>query len=297
MLEEVTTLQAELIQLMEKGGFHLHKWASNCEDILCKQFDVVDLTKINRKQILGLIRNTQTNQFVIPWNLADQQEVHTKRKLLSEIMRLYDSLGICAPVIFKAKCILQELWKIPNLQWDDELPTSIQQKWNEFRRQIKGEVRIARCIQVQTSISFELHGFGDASELGYGCCLYVITSITERAKIVNLLCAKSRVAPLKGATIPRLELSAALLLAELTHKVKTAMNIQFRKITLWTDSTITLYRIKLAPSRFTFVANRIARIQELTSQSQWSHVPGELNPADVVSRGCLPDALKCREGK
>ncbi|XP_071653414.1 uncharacterized protein [Temnothorax longispinosus] len=70
------------------------------------------------------------------------------------------------------------------------------------------------------------------------------------------------------------------------------MKIQFQKITLWTDSQITLYRIRSTPSRFaTFVANRIVQIQELTLPSQWKHIPGELNP-DIVSRGCLPETLK-----
>ncbi|XP_071579548.1 uncharacterized protein [Temnothorax nylanderi] len=208
-------------------------------------------------------------------------------------MKLYDPLGICAPVIFKAKCILQELWKVPNLHWDDELPSSIQQKWNEFRNQIPEEIKVPRCIQDQSSVWFELHGFGDASELGYGCCLYIRAITNDKRKTVRLLRAKLRVAPLKKATIPRLELLATLLLAELKEKAILAMKIQFQKITLWTDSKITLYRIKSTPSRFaTFVANRIVRIQELTSPSQWKHIPGELNPADIVSRGCSPETLK-----
>ncbi|XP_071580935.1 uncharacterized protein [Temnothorax nylanderi] len=256
--EEVITLQSELTQLMKRGGIDLHKWATNCKDVSFTQCDVVDLTKTDRKQVLGLIWETQSDQFVIPWNTTTQQETHTKRKLLSEIMKLYDPLGICAPVIFKAKCILQELWKVPNLHWDDELPSSIQQKWNEFRNQIPGEIKVPRCIQDQSSVWFELHGFGDASELGYGCCLYIRAITNDKRKTDSLLCAKSRVAPLKKATIPRLELLAALLLAELKEKAILAMKIQFQKITLWTDSKITLYRIKSTPSRFaTFVANRI----------------------------------------
>ncbi|XP_011858413.1 PREDICTED: uncharacterized protein LOC105555972, partial [Vollenhovia emeryi] len=267
--EQVTSLQAELIQLLKQGGFDLHKWASNCKDVAHGHSDVVDLIKTNKQQILGLVWETQTDEFIISWNISDSKETHTKRELLAEIMRLYDPLGICAPMIFRAKCLLQELWKVPNVQWDDPLPDSIQRDWNRFRKQVTGEIQIPRCIRPPSSNQFELHGFGDASELGYGC------------------------APLKKSTIPRLELSAALILAELTQRVKLAMKLHFRKVILWTDSTITWHRIQSDPSRFsTFVANRVMRIQELSAPEQWRHVPGELNPADIVSRGCLPNALR-----
>ncbi|XP_011868362.1 PREDICTED: uncharacterized protein LOC105562261, partial [Vollenhovia emeryi] len=228
--------------------------------------DVVDLIKTNKQQILGLVWETQTDEFIISWNISDSKETHTKRELLAEIMRLYDPLGICAPMIFRAKCILQELWKVPNVQWDDSLPDSIQRDWNRFRKQVTGEIQIPRCIRPPSSNQFELHGFGDASELGYGCCIYVQALFEEQTVTTRLLCAKSRVAPLKKSTIPRLELSAALILAELTQRVKLAMKLHFRKVILWTDSTITWHRIQSDPSRFsTFVANRVMRIQELSA--------------------------------
>lgn len=76
---------------------------------------------------------------------------------------------------------------------------------------------------------------------------------------------KSKIAPLRKLTVPRLELCAALLLSQLIVKVTSCMNIEFDDTYLWTDSEITLYRIKSSPSRYaTFVANRISQIQEHT---------------------------------
>jgi len=107
-----------------------------------------------------------------------------------------------------------------------------------------------------------------------------------------LVCSKSRVAPLKRLSLPKLELCAALLLSQLCQAVLKALNKTFGRIILWSDSTITLHWIRTHPYRLkTFVANRVASIQELTSAFEWRHVPSQDNPADLISRGILPAEL------
>ena len=83
-------------------------------------------------------------------------------------------------------------------------------------------------------VSTELQGFGDASDSGYGCCIYIVTVAESGERCSRLLCAKSRVAPLRRQTIPRLELCASLLLAELMEKVINSMNMTFDCINWWT---------------------------------------------------------------
>ncbi|KAM8718925.1 hypothetical protein ACLKA7_011602 [Drosophila subpalustris] len=102
----------------------------------------------------------------------------------------------------------------------------------------------------------------------------------------RLLCSKSRVAPLKTLTIPKLELAAAHLLSELISNIAEIVQLSC-SFYCWSDSTIVLSWIREAPSNFNvFVSNRIAQIQERTKGMTWRHVPSEMNPADVLSRGC-----------
>jgi len=102
----------------------------------------------------------------------------------------------------------------------------------------------------------------------------------------RLLCAKSRVASLKGETIPRLELNGALTLAELMNKVATAWRIDCRACYLWTDSTIVLGWINTQCTRLkVYVANRVNQILELSDSTQWKYVNTTENPADIISRG------------
>ena len=132
----------------------------------------------------------------------------------------------------------------------------------------------------------EIHGFSDACNHGYGACLYI------RKISVSLLCSKSRVAPLKTQTIPRLELNAALLLARLFKNVKDNLDIQFDRAYFWTDSEIVLHWINTSPQLLKmYVANRVTEIQKYTEIGSWKYVPTESNPADLLSRGALPETF------
>ncbi len=136
----------------------------------------------------------------------------------------------------------------------------------------------------------ELHVFTDASEHGYGACAYLrITDVTG-AITCRLVLGKSRVAPLKNQTLPRLELTAAVVGARLVGQCARELEQPMERITLWSDSMIVLGYIANKRRRFkTFVTNRLAAIFETTEPKQWRHVEGKLNPADLASRGIEPE--------
>ncbi|GFU11728.1 uncharacterized protein TNCV_2611211 [Trichonephila clavipes] len=130
-----------------------------------------------------------------------------------------------------------------------------------------------------------IHGFADASTAAYGAVLYA-QSISEEDVSTRLLCSKSRVAPVKPITIPRLELCACVLLSQLLEKVLHSLTLPIQQIRLWTDSNIELAWIQRSPEQLkTFIGNRIKIIQRLTQNCQWNHVSSNENPADLISRG------------
>ncbi|XP_049867231.1 uncharacterized protein LOC126367648 [Pectinophora gossypiella] len=126
----------------------------------------------------------------------------------------------------------------------------------------------------------------------YGACAYIRTYNDDSDIVVKFLCAKSKVAPLKTLSIPRLELCGALIGAKLYKKIIDSLRLSFDHVFFWTDSTIVMGWLRMSPHLLkTFVQNRVTEINELTGDMQWLHVSSGDNPADLVSRGLNLDML------
>lgn len=150
-----------------------------------------------------------------------------------------------------------------------------------------------RIIHANMPIDFQLHGFADASQQAYGACVYLRTVSEDGEVTVRLFASKSRVAPVKSLSIPRLELCGALLLSQLVSKLKGCLGIKINDIILWTDSTIILHWLQDCSRNWTpFVANRVGEIQTITCIENWRHVGSKENPADPLSRGIMLADLK-----
>ncbi|GFW92832.1 integrase catalytic domain-containing protein [Trichonephila clavipes] len=193
------------------------------------------------------------------------------------------------------KCLLQELW-LRKLSWDDELPPDINAVWSQWWLELPflSELKIPRKILDSSGDSSEvqIHTFSDASQKAYGAAAFLRVKHKDRVS-VDLVTSKSRVAPLKRLSLPRLELMGALLAARLAKEVKKILDQKCStRAFFWTDSQVTLHWIK-GPShrRKPFVANRVREIQSLTDPNSWFHCSGKDNPADLLTRGISVDAL------
>lgn len=134
------------------------------------------------------------------------------------------------------------------------------------------------------TIETELYGFSDASERAFAAVVYIRERIEDGSYYIALISAKTKVAPLKLVSLPRLELCAAVLLARLARYVQAILNISGAPLYLWSDSTVTLGWIKGHPTRWKpYVANKVSEIQTTVPETTWHHIPGEDNPVDCVS--------------
>ncbi|XP_058448777.1 uncharacterized protein LOC131428752 [Malaya genurostris] len=283
----------QLISMLTSAGLPLRQWSSNCQMVLNtiplelrETQTLLDLDHESSVTTLGLRWEPSTDLLSFKTPNWKEYTVLNKRAILSQISSLFDPLGLIGPTISKAKIMLQNLWRL-QLDWDTPVAKSFACQWYDFQQNLSAltDLRVSRPVISPGYDRVEIHGFSDASEAAYGACIYLRSIQSEGSCTVRLLISKSKVAPIGTQTIPRLELCAAQLLARLLTQVQNSTNV-IGTVYLWTDSSIVLNWIATSPSAWkTFVANRVAEIQELTSHVEWNHVPSKDNPADLISRG------------
>ena len=300
-LEDAIQLQDALQKTLESAGFCLRKWSSNIPSAV--QHLPLDLQEAPKAHEFH-DDNYQTKVLGVRWlplqdvftftvvNDVDPESIKTKRQMLSDIARLYDPLGWLSPLVITFKVLVQQTW-IAGVDWDDEVLAAILKTWLSARKDLPAisSISIPRCVvsSLIPQSTVELHVFCDASETAFSAVIYSRVSSTDDSYLVSLLTAKSRVAPVKTLSLPRLELSGAVLAAKLVQSTTLALSklsVNISRVMAWTDSTIVLSWLASYPGTWgCFVANRVSLIQEQVAPSQWKHVPSEQNPADCASRG------------
>ncbi|XP_076037500.1 uncharacterized protein LOC143022959 [Oratosquilla oratoria] len=306
MLKSVASPQ-ETIEVIEDtrsvlrhGGFNLTKFMINDVKLLesideqDRAKEAKELTSNMHSKVLGIKWDVENDCFFFVSKGVQTQNV-TRRVMLSQLASTYDPLGLVLPIIVPAKILFQEATRL-KMSWDENIPISLCQKWLKWITSLYeiSRLRFPRCVLPLewNGCTSELHHFCDASEVAFGACTYLRTIDQDGKVHVALLASKARVAPIKGVTIPRLEISAAVEAAKLDVVVKRELDIPLLKSNFWSDSTIALAYIQNETRRFkTFVANRVTLIRQVSEANQWHHVSGDENPADVLSRGCFVDNL------
>lgn len=289
--EEIAVqLKADLTKVLAANGYPLRKWRSN----ISKLNDSKEVTEIVEEgqlsQMLGLHWDSQKDQFTFQIYKMPQ-DICTKRNILSIASKIFDPLGWLNPFTINIKIFMQTLW-LRKVSWDDPLADDLRRYWETLFDQfiILNQIGIPRFVG-DLSDDAQLHGFSDASEVAYSAAVYVRTR-TREGYVVHLLTSKSKVAPIKQISLPRLELCGAHLLAKLVKAVAHAYDKPSIPIWLWTDSMVVLSWLKGHPRKWkNYIANRVGAIHTLTPEAIWRHVRGSENPADLATRGVAANEL------
>ncbi|XP_015124831.1 uncharacterized protein LOC107046673 [Diachasma alloeum] len=228
-------------------------------------------------KVLGLYCHQSSDTFRFK-SKQFESAIVTKRVVASEIAQVVDPLGFIAPLITRGKIIIQDLWKL-KLTWNTPLPKESEDQWTSFRENLNqlNQVSVLRWLRLSSETSsIQIHGFADASTAAMSAVVYIRTKqINEPASTV-MVCAKIKIAPLKRMTIPRLELTAALMLTQLVVVTQQMLELNAVDMYLWSDSSVALAWIKSHPSRWKdFVQNRVIKIQESLPNPTWRHISAE----------------------
>lgn len=290
--QEAKEKREQVEQALRRGCLELRKWSSNSKDLLPdaegQDEFYIEPEENSTSKVLGLVWSAATDEFSFKVSDIDN-EVLTKRTMLSNIAKLFDPLGWLSPFVVRAKVLMQSLWLI-KLGWDDQnLPEETQTEWLELceEMQLIKQLKIPRFIGPGPKpAKVKLVGFADASKRAYSAVAYIYVEYENGDRKSNLLRAKTKVAPLKTQSIPRLELCATVELTKLIKTVKDTWLGRIDEIVCYTDSQIVLdWFSKHASSWHTFVANRVSLVQTTLPEVKWNHVPSKRNPADLNSRG------------
>ena len=289
-VEETREIKENAVKILGEGEFQLHKWHSNAAEL---ESDVnEDGETTYAKESLGTTPS-ETKLLGLSWNKLDdtlsvtfpphENEV-TKRVVLRTMARIYDPLGLAAPILLTAKVIFRDICDF-KLRWDADLPEQLKRRWEKWLESLPVQLTMPRAIPRDIGVVTELilHGFADASLLG--CCAVIYAVVKQIGTTSQgFLISKARLAK-RDLTIPRLELVSCHMLSNLLHNVlKVLSHLHIAGVFGWTDSTVCLQWIQGQGRYKQFVSNRVEKINKKEGIT-WKYVPSHENPADIGSRG------------
>ncbi|KAM9802571.1 uncharacterized protein ACBT44_014811 isoform 3-T4 [Syngnathus typhle] len=301
--EEAKSIIDKLQTLLAEGGFELRQWASTHPETIHQlpaEIRSVSAEKWitqghpgSEESALGLQWDCQkdTLSFKCRATVTTGNPV-TMRSIYKVLASQYDPLGFLVPYTTRAKVVIQHLWD-KKRDWDDpSLPDHLLAAWREWEEELQHlqSIALPRCYTSteldSSTCKREVHVFCDASEQAYGSVAYLRTENPCGVVQVAFITARSRVAPKKQQSIPRLELCAALTGAQMAQLLKSELTLPIQRVVLWADSTTVLTWLQSESCRFkVFVGTRVAEIQDLTKGDTWRYVESAENPADDITRG------------
>lgn len=302
--EEAISLIKDISYIHKQAGFNIRNWVSNNPEVLeslpssesnpVKCLNLEELS--NTEKVLGVFweHKKDTITFKISsWlkgsDIFSNGKIPTKREMLRVIMSIYDPLGLIGYIIMYVKILLQETWRA-NIGWDTKIPHDLLVKWTQWVSILPDlqKIEIPRCylhfFPNYDDVDVQLHTFVDASREGYAAICYYRMKKGNNI-VVSLIGSKTKVAPLKMTSVPRLELMAALIGARFASYIMRNHTININKTFYWSDSKTVLSWIKSDHRKYhQFVGFRVTEIIELSSISNWHYIPSKINVADDATR-------------
>ncbi|XP_055591419.1 uncharacterized protein LOC129743409 [Uranotaenia lowii] len=303
-IEEAARVSSEIRMIHAAGGFNIRGWRSNDPNVLVDLGDdtsqkpkTLDLESRSYERVLGM--HWLPAEDVLGYSTALPQELHdiitqknrpTKRQVLRCLMSFFDPLGLLAAFILHGKVLLQDIWR-SGIEWDEVIVGEAFEKWQRWTAQFEhvSKLQIPRCYFDRVTRThykhLELHIFVDASEDAYAAAGYFRIPISPGVFECTLVAAKTKVAPLKHISIPRLELQAAVTGARLRKFITDGHPVVAQRVVFWSDSSTVLAWIRSDHRRFSqFVACRVGEILSSTNVSEWRWVPSRFNVADHATK-------------
>ena len=292
-VDEVREMKEQAKQILSEGSFMLHKWHSNKVELESavnedgeSSYAKESLgTKHGDTKLLGL--RWDKNEDTLSVSLPQPVDEPTKRIVLQTMARIYDPLGLAAPILLTAKVLFRDICD-RKLSWDAELPMDLRKRWEKWLKGLPIYLIMPRSIPYESEASTDivLRGFADASIIG--CCAVIYAVIKQGKEILQgFLVSKTRLAK-RDLTVPRLELVGCHMVSNLLHNtVNVLSHLPIKGVFAWTDSTVCLHWINGQGNYKQFIANRVKKINE--KQVTWRHVPSQKNPADIGSRGATQE--------
>ncbi len=289
-VEECSDIYNEGKAMFNDASMNLREWCSNDKEFMSK-IPILDKAKTTPSpKVLGMTWDLDSDKLSIPICKENAfKKPTTKRGVVETTASIFDPLGFCSPVSLQAKLYIQKLWK-QKRNWDDQLPDYLQEEWNSILKDIQhiqGH-SFPRFIGLNSSstseVVHELICFVDGSTQAFSANVYLKTSYGENST-VNLLISKSHLAPVKGLTVPRMELLAVLIGVRLLRFCETQLKIDIQSRILWSDSQCVLHWIKTNKKLPIFVENRLKEIKQVNN-IHFRFIESASNPADHATRPC-----------
>ncbi|XP_065094088.1 uncharacterized protein LOC135714635 [Ochlerotatus camptorhynchus] len=302
--EEAYEVAKEVIEVHRRAGFHIRNWMSSDKSVLEKLGEpnrepskiMLPDKEVGYERVLGMVWLQEEDVFAFSLQfcerirtLVEAPAIPTKREMLRVVVSMYDPLGLVASFVVHGKILIQDVWRT-DTEWDGKVPEVIVKRWMEWLVVLKemDGLRIPRCYFLEYDAdsfkSLELHIFVDASAQAFAAVGYF--RIVDKGHIrVALVSSKTKVAPLRGLSIPRLELMTALLGARLRRTIDRNHTLKIHKTFFWSDSSTVCSWIKSDVRRYRqFVAFRVDEILSLSSVDEWRWISTKVNVADEATK-------------